>query len=210
MNALAGDRLPGLLGHELRNPLASAMTGVMLAREMLDDGDPRAAVLDGVLQDLDRTTGLLDGWLDMARNRSVCGHFIDVCTWLGAVADRHHGDLLSCPHQVGVRASRVLLDRAVDNLCENARKAGAKSIRIAAQTDGDMVAIHFEDDGRGLAADDAERVFEAGWSAGGSSGLGLFAVAETVNSSGGSVQCVPLERGTRFTIKLPIVAQEMS
>ena len=48
------DRLPGLLAHELRNPLASAMTGAMLARDMVDEGDPRATVLDGVLRDLDR------------------------------------------------------------------------------------------------------------------------------------------------------------
>jgi signal transduction histidine kinase len=67
MTAVAGSRLPGLLGHELRNPLASAMTGAMLARDMVDADDPRAAVLDGVLRDLDRMTALIDGWLAMAR-----------------------------------------------------------------------------------------------------------------------------------------------
>jgi hypothetical protein len=61
--------LPGLLGHELRNPLASALTGAMLARDMVDGRDSRAVVLDGVLKDLDCMTSLIDGWLAMARDQ---------------------------------------------------------------------------------------------------------------------------------------------
>ena len=46
MNPVDAGHLPGLLGHELRNPLAAAMSRIMLAREMLDAGDPRTPVLD--------------------------------------------------------------------------------------------------------------------------------------------------------------------
>ena len=196
------DRLPGLLAHELRNPLASAMTGAMLARDMVDEGDPRATVLDGVLRDLDRMTGLLDGWLGIARGAPAVDAAVDLEGLLRAVAGRHRAELVTCPPALAVRGSRPLLERALDNLCENARNAGAATIRIAAQHDGRRVAVHVEDDGRGVPAEHADRVFEPGWSRGGGTGLGLFAVAATLAACDGAVRCVPLDRGTRFTMTL--------
>lgn len=195
--------LPGLLGHELRNPLASAMTGAMLARDMVDDGDPRANVLDGVLRDMDRMTGLIDGWLQMARDQQVEEAGVDVEELLTAVADRQRVELVCAPPCFPVRGNRCLLERALENLCENARNAGASTVRIAAQHDGSSVAIHVEDNGSGVAAEDVEHVFEAGRSGQGGTGLGLHAVATTVAASAGQVRCVPLAKGTRFTITLP-------
>ena len=88
MNGVASDRLPGLIGHELRNPLASALTGAMLARDMIDADDPRATVLDGVLRDLDRMTGLIDGWLQLARDQQPARSRLDVEELLQQVAER--------------------------------------------------------------------------------------------------------------------------
>jgi len=203
MSAVAQDRLPGLIGHELRNPLASAMTGAMLARDMIDADDPRAIVLDGVLRDLDRMTGLIDGWLELARDQQASHARCDVEDLLQVVAERQRAELVCAPPSVAVRGNRFLLERALENLCENARNAGASNIRFAAQHDGDHIHIHIEDDGSGIAADDVERVFEAGWSASGGTGLGLHAVRETVAAIDGEVRCVALPVGTRFTITLP-------
>lgn len=202
MRAIAPERLPGLLGHELRNPLASAVTGAMLVRDLVDDGDPRALALDGVLRDLDRMTALIDGWLAMARGTAPRQRPVRVDDLLADAAARHRAELLCCPAETVVAGDHVLLDRVLDNLCENARRAGAATIRIAAQHRGDDVAIHVEDDGRGIAAEHVEHVFTPGWSGTGGSGLGLFAVATTLAAHGGTVSCVPLPRGTRFTITL--------
>jgi signal transduction histidine kinase len=208
MTAVAGSRLPGLLGHELRNPLASAMTGAMLARDMVDADDPRAAVLDGVLRDLDRMTCLIDGWLAMARGSGTGSSSGDtrllVADLLDHAVRRHRAELVCCPDDAAVRGNRVLLERVLDNLCENARNAGAAAIRIAAQQSGAAVSIHVEDDGDGIAPDDVERIFAPGWSRGGGTGLGLFAAATTLAAHRGSVRCQPLLRGTRFTITLPL------
>ena len=206
MSPIEAGHLPGLLGHELRNPLAAAMTRVMLAREMVDAGDPRVPVLDGALRDLERMTGIIDGWLAIARTGFPQQGRIGIDEVLRTVAARHDAEVVCCAGEPSVQANRALLERAIDNLCENARQAGAKTIRIAAQTDGAEVDIHVEDDGSGVARECADRIFEAGWSTNGSTGLGLYAVATTVRVLGGRIRCVPLTRGTRFTISLPLAA----
>ena len=203
MNAIAVERLPGLLGHELRNPLASAVTGAMLARDMIDDGDPRAAVLDGVLRDLDRMTGLVDGWLALARGAVTQKRRFAARELLQAIAARHGAQIVVCPDDVFVDGNRALLERALDNLCENAKQAGARTIRLGAQRLGDELSVHVEDDGRGVPVENVERIFAAGFSSRGSAGLGLYGVAATVAAHRGTVRCVPLGKGTRFTVTLP-------
>ncbi|MEZ6036262.1 MAG: HAMP domain-containing sensor histidine kinase [Planctomycetota bacterium] len=200
---VATERLPGLLAHELRNPLASAMTGAMLARDMVDEGDPRSDVLDGVLRDLDRLTGLLDGWLAIAADQQATQIPLDLEALLQRTARRHRAELVSCPPGLTVRGNEALLARAFDNLCDNARNAGASNVRIAAQRLGDTVQVHVEDDGKGVSPEHVGHIFEPGWSRGGSTGLGLFAVAASLAAGDGEVACVPLTRGTRFTVTLP-------
>lgn len=206
MNVQADERLPGLLAHELRNPLASAVTAVLVARDLVDAEDPRAAVLDGALRDLDRLAELIDGWLRLAQNRRPTRRTVDVEQMLRTVATRHGAELVCCPTGTCVQGNEALLERAFDNLCENARKAGAHHIRIAVQGLDDQLNIHVEDDGSGVAPMDAQRVFTPGWSTGGGAGLGLHAVAATVAAHHGSIRCVPIARGTRFTMTLPATA----
>ncbi len=205
MSGFTADRLPGLLGHELRNPLASAMTGAMLLREMVDADDPRTGVLEGVLRDLDRVSQLTDGWLSLAKAGNVKNKRVAVDTVVRTVAARHGADVVVSPSGHEVNGNPALLERALDNLCENAKQAGASKIRIAVQSLGGDVTIHVEDDGRGVRGEDAERVFTAGWTSADGAGLGLFAVATTVAAHRGSVRCVPLPRGTRFSLSLPLV-----
>lgn len=204
MNGIPAEALPGVLGHELRNPLASATTGAMLARELIDAGDPRGALLDGVLRDLDRMTRLIDGWLRLQRAGTAAAATLAVDELVAAVADRHGATFVNrCPG-AAVAGDRALLERALDNLLENAGQAGAEHVRLAVQCLADEVTIHVEDDGRGIAPEHVAKVFAPGWSGRGGTGLGLYAVAATVVAHRGSVRCVPLPRGTRFTIRLPM------
>lgn len=204
MSAIAPDRLPGVLGHELRNPLASAMTGVMLVREMVDTDDPRASLLDSTLRDLDRMTQLIDGWLRLARTGTTASRHVAVDALVAEVAARHGAQVVARCDAAQVRGDHSLLARALDNLLENATQAGARTLRLAVQCLGEDVLIHVEDDGCGVPADQVEALFRPGWSGRGGHGLGLYAVANTVAAHLGRVRCVPLQRGTRFTITLPL------
>ena len=206
MSDLALQNLPGLIGHELRNPLASAMTGAMVARDMVDAQDPRAAVLDGVLRDLDRMTGLIDGWLELAQNREA------TVSQVSAVELFEHATRCSGVERVGdvpdvhVTGNRCLLERSIENLCENARKASATSIRLRAEVVDSSLEIHVDDDGEGVDPADVDRVFDAGWSGFGGTGLGLQAVRATAAAIGGRVTCTPRPVGTRFTLSFPCAA----
>ncbi len=203
MSAFAADKLPGVLGHELRNPLASAMTGAMLVRDMIDADDPRARLLDGVLRELDRITELTDGWLAAARGSAGKRRRFGFDRLLRSLAERHGAQLVACAAGAIVDGDAALLERAFDNLCENALQAGARTIRVAMQRLGDELTVHVEDDGCGVPHEHVGRIFTAGWSSRGGAGLGLHAVAATIAAHGGHVRCVPLPRGTRFTVTLP-------
>ena len=205
MTAVAPERLAGVLGHELRNPLASALTGALAARELLDDDDPRAALVDGVVRDLQRAAALADGWLAQARGRAAARRPLDLAALLAAVAARH-GAELAVAEPATVDGDAVRLERLFDNLCENARRSGARRVRIDLRVDGAACAVAVEDDGHGLAAADAARLFEPGWSTTGGAGLGLHVVAATVAAHGGEVACAALPRGARFTVRLPVAA----
>lgn len=208
MSGLAPQLLPGVLGHELRNPLAGAMTGALLVREMLDGDDPRTPVLEGVLRDLERMKGLIDGWLQVARSGSVVSCEAGIDALLAEAAARHGAELVGPASGATVGGDRNLLSRALDNLLDNARNAGARRVRLAAQVLGERVQIHVEDDGVGMSAVQRARLFRPGASGRGGHGLGLYAVATSIAAHGGTVQCVPLARGTRFTITLPLAAAE--
>ncbi|MCA8974169.1 MAG: HAMP domain-containing histidine kinase [Planctomycetes bacterium] len=204
MNAAKVGDLAGVLGHELRNPLAAAMTAATLLREMIDDGDPRRDLADQVLADLDRITRLTDGWLRLSRAGEVNRRQIDIEGLLDRVAARHEAVVVTGPVAVAVDGDETLLERALDNLLTNAVQAGARHLRIAAQCLDDEVAIHIEDDGAGIAEADRARIFAAGWSGRGGNGLGLHAVEATVRAHRGRIRCVPLRQGTRFTLQLPM------
>ena len=104
---------------------------------------------------------------------------------------------------VHVIGNRCLLERSLENLCENARKANATSISLRAEVVDSDLKIHVDDDGEGVDPADADRVFDAGWSGFGGTGLGLQAVRATAAAIGGWVTCTPRPVGTRFTLSFP-------
>lgn len=198
-------RIAATLGHELRNPLAAAVAGAMLVRDMLDEDDPRTAIVDGVLRDLDRTSRLLGSYLDCARSGRPQRRRTTLLAIGAAVAGRH-GNLvqLGSGLELELEVDPLLLERALENLVDNARHAGAARVVLRAETDAGAVRLLVDDDGPGVPAELRQRIFEPGFSCRGSTGLGLAIVAETVRAHGGSVACAAAGRGARFVVELPL------
>ncbi len=197
-------RTAGVLGHELRNPLAAAVTGAALLRELIDVDDPRRGVVDGVAAELQRLGGLLDSYLDLARCARPQQLPVAVAKLVETIARRRPQLTGTVPVDLLVRGDALLLERALENLVENAVHVGAQRVQVTVQ-DGRHggIALVVEDDGPGVPPTLRARIFAAGYSRCGSTGLGLGIVAEVVRAHAGTVRCEACDRGARFVIELP-------
>ena len=102
-----------------------------------------------------------------------------------------------------VSGSAALLERAVENLVDNAFRCGAKRVELLVLRRGAQVVLEVSDDGPGVAPAVRDRLFELFASGRGSTGLGLVLVKDIAVAHGGTVQLEPSIAGARFTLVLP-------
>jgi len=114
--------------------------------------------------------------------------------------------------QVWVRADRALLDIALRNLVHNALKysAAERPVVVVVETVAAGVHIDVTDQGEGIAAQDAPRIFEKYFRAESASrvpgtGLGLHLSRNIARLHGGDVELVATsEAGSVFRLRLPL------
>jgi signal transduction histidine kinase len=103
------------------------------------------------------------------------------------------------------------LEQILGNLLSNVEKyaAGAGQVVITVSDDG---SVEVRDDGSGIAAKDAERVFEAFYRSRNDltegvsgTGLGLSIAKALAEAQNGSLRLVASERGACFILQLPLV-----
>lgn len=205
MTAVLECRLPAMLGHELRNPLAGAMTNVAVAAELTDADDPRAAMLRLAQQDLARLAKLLDRCLDFADLGRIVRQRQDLVEVARAVAARHgnfvHVDALI--PSLTVEIDRSLFERVIENLVENSLASGARQVRIAICRAQRCSRLEVRDDGPGVRQELRDRIFEPFVSGRGSRGLGLPFVKEVVRAHGGVVHLLADDGGAAFRVEIP-------
>ncbi|UYM06658.1 sensor histidine kinase [Solicola gregarius] len=110
-----------------------------------------------------------------------------------------------------VRGDGALLAQVIRNLVDNATRHADSRVALGVREDGDGVLLSVEDDGRGIAPDQRERVFdrfvrldEARARDDGGSGLGLAIVRALTELHGGTVLAVEGRLGgARFEVRLP-------
>jgi len=99
-------------------------------------------------------------------------------------------------------ADPELIVRAVSNLVRNAvcHAAGAGTIHVSARSEGEFTLIRVRDEGKGVPAEDLDKLFDPFFRVDpsrtrttGGVGLGLSIVKTCIESSGGSVSCHNLE-----------------
>ncbi|MHC4516584.1 MAG: sensor histidine kinase [Planctomycetota bacterium] len=195
-----------VLGHELRNPLASAVTGVSLAYEMTDDGDPRSRYLRQALEDLTRVATLLTSYLELGRSGEPACASLDLVRLAREVAERYpSGQVIVVADRgdVRVRGDSAMLGRMLENLLDNALAAGARRAHIRLSCRGDRCILDVSDDGPGVDPEIRERMFRPFVSGCGSTGLGLTIVREIVEAHRGAITLLSTERGATFRSVFP-------
>ncbi len=109
-----------------------------------------------------------------------------------------------------VRGERANLERALDNLLQNAVRHAADggTILVGHSRRNGLATLRVRDDGPGVAPGDRERIFLRGERgtrpSGGGSGLGLTIAREIAESSGGRLALDPVGEGACFRMSLPV------
>ncbi|MFE0520396.1 sensor histidine kinase [Streptomyces sp. NPDC058954] len=204
--------------HELRTPL-SAIRGYLQLYDkgMLSDPDERKRAWERVLAETDRMGRLVDELLTLARldqQPELRFRNVDVSRLVRDAAQDLRAQQPDRPVEVAaggsvlVRADESGLRQVLGNLVGNVRThtpAGVP-VRLGVEREDGVVRLCVADDGPGLCTEDAARVFDRFFRAGGGagSGLGLAIVQGVVHAHGGevAVRTAPGE-GLAVTVTLP-------
>jgi len=216
------DQFIAVLGHDLRNPLASIDAGIKtLAR---DKPSPKTqTVLTLMQKSVGRMSEMIENVLDLARGQLGGGAVAtradhpDLATDLKKVVDELHATApdraietafaISAP----VAVDRWRLERLLSNLLGNALAYGApdKPIRVRAFTDADGFELSVANQGAPIPPDVAKRIFQPFFRAPGATnqgglGLGLYIVSQIARAHGGTLTVASDDSETRFTFRMPL------
>jgi two-component system OmpR family sensor kinase len=209
--------------HELRTPLAAVRAYAELFTRGADRRpDDLARSMEGISRESERMSLLVDDLLLLARldeGRPLAREPVELERVVSEAVETARTVEPERPIELDAAQAAVVGDRErlrqiVDNLLGNVRAhtpPGAP-VRVRVGSENGFALVEVEDSGPGLAAEDAERVFERFYRAdqsrsraSGGVGLGLSIVAAVAEAHGGTAvaQSEP-GRGATFRITLPL------
>jgi two-component system sensor histidine kinase MprB len=183
-------------GHELRTPLTSLRTNVDVLRRHTDlPAEMRARVLDDLDSEVAELSSLVEEVVAVGSGRTSDEPIraMPLAEAVEAAAERvgrRSGRTIEVRTDASVvEAQRLLLERAITNLLDNAAKFDRTQAPIELSALGGRIAVR--DHGPGIAADDLPHVFDRFFRAVAArsqpgSGLGLSIVTEVAAAHGGS------------------------
>lgn len=205
------------VAHELNNPLNNInISAQVLKRQFQDDASPdRKEIIDEIVGQTARLKGIVGNLLEFAREREPQKKAVD----LGRVIRTAYG-LAAGPDITGINfvvdsdgegvtlyADPNQLERVFVNLFSNAIAAMSGEGQLAAQirNDTEVVRVYVSDTGKGIPADDREKIFDPFFTQKDKgAGLGLAIVMNIVRNHGGDISVVSEEdMGTVFEIVIP-------
>ena len=217
-------KMAATITHEVRNPLSSIGLNAELLEDELasvagDTGQEARSLCRAIQTEVDRLTAITEEYLRFARLPKPKLHPHDVNAIVDNLADFEREQLALRGVELVVELApalpRVELDdqqmrQSLLNLLRNAADAvaeiGGGEVRISTSlgADGAGVQVSVADDGPGMAADMADKIFDPFFSTKqGGTGLGLALTHQIVREHGGtiSVDSAP-GQGARFTVAL--------
>lgn len=219
-------RFAGDAAHELRTPLTVLLGQIDVSLRRARSAEEYAATLRVLRDESAELRKIVESLLFLARAEDDAvlpdSETIALHEWLPGYLDRwndhpRRADIRLRSEENGpcrITASSALLARLLDNLIENALKYSERGSRVdvtLARDDAEAV-VAVEDQGRGIEAEDRSAIFNpffrsrAARDAGiAGAGLGLAIAARIAKACGGRLNCTSeLDRGSRFTLRLPL------
>ena len=221
------DEFLGLLGHELRNPMAAVLTAVRILQATGPAEPLLARARDTIFRQTVHLWRLVDDLLDVGRIASgklrleqrrvelnaIVKQALETCAPL--MEERQHtveAVLPERPIHLHADASRIL--QVACNLLTNAAKYTRKggTIRVTVAEEERFAVIRVRDDGVGIPAEMLGSIFEPYVQVGsshhrseGGLGIGLALVKAVVDLHGGTVEARSggIATGSEFIVRLP-------
>lgn len=211
-----------VLGHDLRNPLASISAGTRLLLKEAQS-EKSKTVVQLMQASVDRMAGLIDNVLDFARARLGGGWTLHleeqniepviaqvVAETRATLPDRQIDSIIRAPEFVN--CDRVRIAQLVSNLVGNALIHGeaTEPVRVEAATRDGAFELSVSNAGRQIPPETLSRLFipfvrgdhvsEKGL------GLGLYIASEIAKAHGGVLTASSSPVETRFTFRMPLNA----
>ena len=219
--SLTREQFIAVLGHDLRNPLASIAAGVRLLQK--DVTSPKGLTVMALMNaSVDRMAKLVDNVMDFARARLGGGWALDRSDADLLPVLEHAVNELRTAHPERLVIANFELCQPVDcdapriaqmfsNLVGNAMTHGASAmpVRVDARTTPDHLEISVSNAGDQIPPETLKQLFQP-YTRGGAQphekglGLGLYIASEIAKAHGGTLTATSSLKETRFVFQMPL------
>jgi signal transduction histidine kinase len=227
VDALAAkDDVVSTVSHEFRTPLTSIIGNLdLVLGEPADLAAPAVRRIEIAQRNAERLLALVS---DLLISASSAVHVHPRRTDLASLVEASLGSAqaqalasrvslaMDVPAPLWAHVDPLRISQALDNLVSNAIKYSPDggNVRVSAVAEAGCIHLRVEDDGMGMTAADAQRVFTRFFRSPAvregaipGAGLGLSITKAIVEGHGGSISCSTFPgRGSTFTVELPAEA----
>jgi signal transduction histidine kinase len=211
------------VAHELNNPLGTTLLySDILLKELGPDSTYRADI-EIIVNETKRCKGIVSTLLEFARQNQVVAQPTEINALIQNVAElalKHHQvSAIEMVYELDldlpiIQADSLQLYQALINLVDNAIDAMPTGGKITLRTrnrPAGMITFEIEDTGEGISPDNISRLFTPFFTTkpmGKGTGMGLAIVYGIIKLHRGQINVSSeVNKGTRFTIQLPIKLQ---
>lgn len=188
-------RLSASIAHEIRNPVGAMSHAAQLLAEAPSLTTQERRLTDIITSNGERVSTIINNVLQLSRRDTTRPERLELTAWLGeflaefrqtSEVDERAIRTTEASRELDVRVDPSHLYQLLWNLCENALKYGRRDdddapveLRTGRISTSDRPFLEIVDRGPGIAAGDAERIFEPFFTGSkGGTGLGLFIARE--------------------------------
>ena len=208
--------------HELRTPTAIILAECDRAERKAESVEDYEETIGHIREQGERMSGLIEELLGITRLQQGTeryplseGDLSEFVTLSSEefVPDEEKGIRMETDIEDGIMCSynASLISRVIFNLLQNAYRYGKEDgiVRLSLKREDGSAVLRVSDNGRGIAAEDIDKIWQRFWQAdssrgNGGSGLGLAMVKEIADLHGGSVAVKStVGKGSEFSFSIP-------